>query len=90
MVNELAPLHEHKGPAPVGGQPLTGEAHNLVRDRSDLVGREISVGHPGPSQQIAPAGVNTVSPLLPSPPQPYFVPPPAGCHAYKDGLWCGS
>lgn len=75
MVNELAPLHEHKGPAPVGGQPLIGEAHNLVGDGPDLVERWSTWGM-GP--QTSHAGVNTVSPpLLPSPPYSYLVPPTA-------------
>lgn len=43
VVDELAPLHEHEGPALVGGQPLLGEAHDLVGDGPDLVGKEVSV-----------------------------------------------
>lgn len=39
MVNELAPLHEHEGPAPVGCQPLPGEAYNLVGYSPDLEGK---------------------------------------------------
>ena len=43
-VNELATLHELKGPAVVGGQPLAAEVHDMVGDSLDLVGRAISVG----------------------------------------------
>ena len=39
MVDELAPLHKHEGPAPVRGQPVAGEVHNQVGDSPDLVGR---------------------------------------------------
>lgn len=44
MINELAPLHEHEGPALVRGQPLIGEAHNLVGDSPDLWGNKVSKG----------------------------------------------
>lgn len=43
-VNELATLHELKGPAVVGGPPLAAEVHDMVGDSLDLLGRAISVG----------------------------------------------
>lgn len=98
VVDELPPLHEHEGPALVGGQPLLGKAHDLVRDCPDLVGKEGSVGWMGSSgprnpglrgQQVASARVNTVSPS-PALPSPFLLCPTSpGCHS-QDGLWPGS
>lgn len=85
-VNELATLHELKGLAVVGGQPLTAEVHDMVGDSLDLVGEQSVWGcdpthvraNPGlRGRQVAPAGVNTISPPLPpSPPLSCFVPLP--------------